>query len=286
MSQTYQNLEIIVVNDGSTDTSGEKCIKWKKKDSRIKVIHQENCGLSAARNSALDICQGDWIAFVDSDDFVDKRYVEALLGLAKKYQANIVQCESTRLHEEIVFSDVESGVMKSSEFLLSKWVHVTAWGKIYAKNVFALERYPVGRIHEDLAVTYKLVYNAENVAYTSQILYFQNVRPESITSESSFCLSRLDALLFRKEQIDFYKTKSEKTLLEKAVRDYAYELLEYYDKTYKILKRPDIAKRIHREYKGLWRQIKTDKMISLKAKILLRTCCIFPSFWNKVMQNK
>ena len=173
--------------------------------------------------------------------------------------------------------------VKVTEFLLSKKFKVVPWGKNYAKSIFASVKYPLGRIHEDLAVTYKLIYNTGNVAYTSQILYFQNVRPESITSESSFCLSRLGVLLFRKEQIDFYKTKSEKTLLEKAIRDYAYELLEYYDKTRMILKRPDIAKKIHQEYKGLWRQIRKDKSISLMTKILLRACCVFPSFWNKVM---
>ena len=280
VNQTYGNLEIIIVNDGSTDSSGTKCEDWRNKDSRIRVIHEKNIGLSGARNNALDICQGKWITFVDSDDVVDKSYVEVLLELAQKYQVDVAQCESIKLNKKKEFIEIENGVMKSSEFLLSKWFRVSAWGKIYKRKVFESKRYPLGRIHEDLALTYKIIYESEKVAYTNRILYFQNVRDDSITSKSRFYLKRLDALIFRNEQVEYYKSKNEKKLIDRAIRDYAYELLEYHEKTKKILKRPDIAKRIHEEYRKLWGELKKDKEISGKTRITLGICCIIPEFWN------
>lgn len=285
VNQTYKNLEIILVDDGSTDSSGEKCDDWEERDSRIKAIHQKNQGLSGARNTALDICQGEWIVFVDSDDIVDTRYVEVLLTLAKKYQVKIVQCENAILGETFELTNVVANVMSKKEFLLSERFRVTAWGKIYAKELFGKMRYPLGKIHEDLATTYKLIYEVEAIAYTNEVLYFQNVRDESINSKTRFYLGRLDALRFRKEQIDFYKGRNEKELAARAIRDYAYALLENYEKVKNVLKRPDIAKKLKYEYRQLWKELKQDKEISCQIRMLLRVCCDIPLLWNRIIER-
>lgn len=287
VNQTYQNLEIIVVDDGATDKSGMKCDEWGKRDPRIRVIHQENRGLSGARNSALDICRGAWIVFVDSDDVVDKKYVEVLYRLTQKYQVRLAQCANDVTNGIYANgADVsDEGVMNGAEFLLSSQYQMMAWAKIYARELFEKERYPLGKIHEDVALTYKLIYAAGKAAYTSQVLYFCNTRPDSINAEDRFYLRRLDILQFRKEQLIFFREKKEQALADKALRDYAYALLWCYGKTVRILKRPDIAKRIQKEYQQIWKELKFDREISGKTKVLLGICCYVPALWGRMMER-
>ena len=188
VGQSYPDLEILIVDDGSVDSSGTICDRWARKDSRIKVIHQSNQGLSGARNTAINICTGQWITFVDSDDVIERDYVTVLLGLAKKYKVKISQCFSEKIQyigaEE---TDTEERVLGSVQFLLSEKYQTMAWGKIYKREVFETARYPYGKIHEDVALTYRLVYEAEYVAYTTKKLYFNHPpRPDSINGSGRF----------------------------------------------------------------------------------------------------
>lgn len=285
VNQTYQNLEIIVVDDGSTDKSGMKCDEWAKRDPRIRVIHQENRGLSGARNTALDICRGSWIVFVDSDDSVDKKYVEVLYGLTQKYRVKLAQCENDVVNSLAANGrdNAADGVMNSVEFLLSRQYQMMAWAKIYARELFEKERYPLGKIHEDVALTYKLIYSAGKVAYTNEILYRYSTRTDSINARERFYLRRLDILQFRKEQLIFFRDRKEQKLADKALRAYAYELLVCYEKTVRILKRPDIAKRIQKEYQQIWKELKFDREISGKTKVLLGICCYVPTLWSRIV---
>ncbi len=286
VTQSYNDLEILVVDDGATDSSGKKCDEWAKRDQRIKVIHQQNQGLSGARNTAIDVCTGDWITFVDSDDIVDAAYVATLLELAKAYGVTIAQCLSSEIiYRGMVAGNIEKGVLDSSAFLQSKKYMPMAWGKIYRREIFETERYPYGKIHEDIALTYKLIYSAGKVAYTSEVLYFCSARPDSINAKGRFYLQRLDILQFYKEQLIFYREKKEQELAERALRDYAFELLGCYDKTIRILKRPDIAKKIKKEYQQIWKELKYDRDISGKTKFLLRICCHFPTLWSRMMEK-
>lgn len=281
--QTYSDLEILVVDDGSTDSSGNRCDAWSRKDSRIRVIHQKNQGLSAARNAAIDVCTGDWITFIDSDDEVDRKYVEILLGLARKYNVSISQCLSADIQLSVQPQmQVESGAMDSRDFLLSDHYRTMAWGKIYERGIFAKARYPYGKIHEDVALTYKLVYEAGKIAYTKQVLYFCNVRPASINGSGRFYREKLIILQFYREQIEYYRQNEEVELEKKAIRSYAYELLKNYDKTKKILKEKQIASDIKTEYRQVWGRLRGDRKISLRSRALLAVCYVFPSLWVKV----
>lgn len=288
VSQSYPDLEILVVDDGSTDSSGKICDRWAKRDSRIKVVHQQNQGLSGARNTAIDICTGEWITFVDSDDVIGKDYVKILLGLAKKYKVKISQCFS----EKIQFigakeKNVEEKSMGSVQFLLSEKYQTMAWGKIYKSELFETARYPYGKIHEDVALTYKLVYEAGNVAYTTRKLYFIHpARPNSINGSGRFYREKLVILQFLKEQIGFYKEKQEKELVKRGYRDYAYALLGNYNKTRKILKDKETASKIKQEYQRVClKVVKEDETISLKTKLLLVLCFGVPELWKMVMKE-
>ena len=247
------------------------------------MIHQSNQGLSGARNTAINICTGQWITFVDSDDVIERDYVTVLLGLAKKYKVKISQCFSEKIQyigaEE---TDTEERVLGSVQFLLSEKYQTMAWGKIYKREVFETARYPYGKIHEDVALTYRLVYEAEYVAYTTKKLYFNHPpRPDSINGSGRFYREKLVILQFLKEQIEFYKEKKAKELVKKGYRDYAYALLTNYNKTKSVLRDEVTALEIKKEYRRICMNvIREDKIISLKTRVLLMACFVIPELWQ------
>lgn len=283
--QTYENLEIWLVDDGSTDSSGKSCENWKEKDSRIHVIHQENQGVSMARNNAIDICKGNWITFVDSDDIIDIHYVEVLYGLALSYGTIIAQCREKSIEEKNVEEgEIRRKRMGSREYLLSKDFKVMAWGKIYHRQLFETERYPKVKIHEEVALTYKLVYAAESIACTNEILYFCNERPDSLNAKNRFYKEKLDILQFYKEQIKYFRNKKERELEKRSIRDYVYELLIAYNKTKDILHDKDMAEKLKKEYRSQYGDVMKDEKISLKTKILLSFCYYRPEIWKILMK--
>lgn len=187
--QTYTNLEIFLVDDGSPDNCGMICDEYAQKDKRIKVIHKKNGGLSDARNVAIDIATGEYITFVDSDDYVDTGYVDYLyqLVLQNQCQVAIVQpCsfyENTkpnkkRITERIeVFSSMEAIKM----MFYQKQIETSAWGKLYHKSLFETGiRYPKGLLFEDNPVTFRLLYQSNQVVVSNKQLYFYLIRPDSI----------------------------------------------------------------------------------------------------------
>lgn len=151
LSQTYPYLEIILVDDGSPDNSGVICDEYAAKDDRIKVIHQENLGVSAARNAGINIACGDWIAFVDSDDYIDADMYAYLLQLAKSADADLVQCDAVLEGEKgswhrCVFITKEDISVNQWKFLASE-----CWGKLYRRSLIGEERFPQGcSLGEDL----------------------------------------------------------------------------------------------------------------------------------------
>lgn len=288
VTQSYHNLEILVVDDGSTDSCGKICDGWAKRDLRVKVIHQKNQGLSGARNVAIDICEGEWITFIDSDDFVEPDYIKTLLELAERYEVKISQCSYTEVeYLKVEEEDTEEGFLDSAQFLLSSKYQTMAWGKIYKREIFKMVRFPYGKIHEDMALTYRIVYEAGRIAYTTKKLYFYRTsRSESIIRAKKFYREKLIVLQFLKEQTEFYEEKKEVDLMKRAYRDYAYALLENYNKTKKVLKDKEMGYKIKKEYRRICFQvIGEDNIISLKTKMLLMSCFVIPELWQILMKE-
>ena len=206
INQTYTNLEILLVDDGSPDRCPSICDNWEKKDKRIRVIHKKNGGLSDARNFGIDQSRGDWLIFIDSDDYIMPDMCEKLLDSAEKNKADIAfcglfydygnHCESIipfLKEKEQVFSREEIITLyfrnKSIEF-------VVAWNKIYRRDLFFDSqkiRYPVGYLHEDEFTTYKLLYTARRTSWISDELYAYVQRGGSIMS--SFGISNAEDIL-------------------------------------------------------------------------------------------
>jgi len=281
INQTYKNIEIWLVDDGATDACPMLCDRWKEKDARINVIHQNNQGLSAARNIALDVCTGEWITFVDSDDNIAEDYIEVLLNLVKKYDVSIAQCnhcaKTSYVRKDIKY---KQGVMSSVDFLLSNQYYTMAWGKLYRREIFENLRYPYGKIHEDMAITYKAVYEAKQIVYTEYPLYIFNIRVDSINAKNRYYLEKLAILQFLKEQVDFFELKKESELANKAYRDYAYELLSHYNKVKILLKNVKVSKEIKREYRRCFHKIRTVRGISGMTRLGLYACYFVPELWR------
>ena len=190
-NQTYSNLEIILVDDGSPDGCGAICDEFAQKDSRIRVIHKENGGLSDARNAGIDVATGDYLAFVDSDDWLEPDAFEAMLALAEKYDAKMV-CAG-RYNEDGATGAQSKGLCpEKEEFVPGKelvrrifrWDHLdsAAWDKLYARELFREIRYPVGRVVEDVPTTYHLVLLAGGAAMLPKPVYHYVCREQSITN--------------------------------------------------------------------------------------------------------
>lgn len=213
ITQTYTNLEIILVDDGSKDSSGEMCDEFSKSDSRIKVIHRKNGGLSAARNSGIEVYRGKYVTFIDSDDWIEPTYVEYLYYLLKKYNSDVSQCafryidSKKKIYNKVTNSDYEE-VYNSKDaiknLLHSKYLITSAWGKLYKRCFFDRLRYPEGKLFEDIPVTYQVMLDSEKICYGDHALYnyFYN---EGSISKSSFNPRRLEAIEFMKDSIEKVK---------------------------------------------------------------------------------
>lgn len=191
-AQTYENLEIILVDDGTKDRGGIICDEYAAKDPRIKVIHKENGGLSSARNAGLDIAQGEYIAFVDSDDWIEPEMYRHMLHLAEKYDAKLVCAGRYDVSEKTGVKKVGLCPKKEecipAEELVGRiflWdgLDSAAWDKLYHRSLLEDIRYPVGRVNEDLPVTYRIVLKAEKAVLCDRPFYNYFHRAGSITTE-------------------------------------------------------------------------------------------------------
>ena len=200
-NQSYKNLEIIIINDGSSDGSNILCEKFQQQDERVKIINQENQGLSAARNAGLKICKGDFVTFIDSDDAIENNFIEYLLNLAQKNNSDIAICAHKEIKNERVVRDFGKGFSKKSynqeeclkDMLNEAGFMVSAWGKLYKKELFKNIYFPVGKLHEDLGTTYKLILKANKIAYgpESKYLYYQH---HNSIINSGFSRKKLDII--------------------------------------------------------------------------------------------
>ena len=170
IGQTYKDLDILVIDDGSTDHSDEICDKYAEKDKRIKVFHTENRGLSAARNLGLENAKGEYIGLVDSDDWIEQDMFEALLSKIEETAADVAECGSFVDYPEksIKRTAIQQVVQseESIEALLHGRISTQVWNKLYNRSCFENVRFPDGRSFEDIATTHKII-NHKSVACVS-----------------------------------------------------------------------------------------------------------------------
>ena len=196
VNQTYKNLEVILVDDGSPDNCPQKCDEWARKDERIIVIHKENGGLSSARNAALDVMTGDYFVFIDSDDYVDLDYVQVLHNGILQTGADVSICSHIRFKEPITnqkrIGDYEKMTGYEAFHNLVWWHkdYAVAWGKLYKTSIFGKFRFLVGKNNEDEFYINDIYHNAKIVVHNDSELYFYRITPNSIITKP-FTISKM-----------------------------------------------------------------------------------------------
>lgn len=192
ISQDYGNLDIIVVDDGSTDGSGFQCDRWAERDARIRVIHQPNGGLSAARNTALDVMRGKLVMMADSDDVLHPRAISTLLDLMQHHEADIAVGGYTPFTSASPhWSDGDGGthIFTQREAILAIFYQQglthSAWGRLYRASLFDGIRYPLGQYYEDIAIIYDLLLKCSRVVRADMPLYGYRQRENSILEKFS-----------------------------------------------------------------------------------------------------
>ncbi len=277
-SQTFRNIEIILIDDGSTDGSEKICDDYAKKDSRITVIHKENGGLAEARNLGISQAKCEYICMIDADDVVAPTYIQVLYRTAIQTGAVIVMCnyclfkenevvpknKKPQNQETIVITEKE---MEDENFSAENTVKlVIPFNKIYKKSIFDRIKYPSGRIHEDAFVYHHILHDVGEILWIPDVLYFYRKRADSITN-SCFTIKAFDdsmgAVL---DRIDFYKEVGNQRLIDIAIDGYLYFLFRNVEtmkkegiKNYKKLIEPYI-----KIFRKKIRLLKTSKYYPLK----------------------
>ena len=240
LSQTYTDFELILVDDGSPDSCGAICDEYAAKDSRIRVIHQENQGQAGARNTALDVAEGEYITFIDSDDIVSEVYLETLLDAMQK-DTDVTACKFLHFEDSAKLAPSRGEICAKSYnsesvvvAIYNGQISIGACGKLYRASIIGDVTFPVGRIHEDSVFTPLVCYAARKVVLLDAGLYYYR-RHQNSTTHSKFSVKRYDALWATDYCIDFFNAIGENSIVNAAKnnRDYllvTYALLAYHDK--------------------------------------------------------
>lgn len=273
INQSYKNLEIILVDDGSTDNSGKMCDEYKNSDARVKVIHKENGGLASARNIGLDNATGNYIGFIDGDDIIHPDFYSTLYNLLLKENVDIAECNFLRipmenslevekiLSEENKKQDIENIKYDNKHALnllfgsyLTPYIKkVVVWNKLYKKELWQNIRFPLGRLHEDEFTTFRILYEAKTFAETNSYLHGYMQTKNSIMRQTIKAKRVQDNLEAYVEACKFFKEKNELEIEVKTRR----KLLEYYiELSGKVLisdneesEKKDLLKNMENDYK-------------------------------------
>ncbi len=235
LSQKFKDFELILIDDGSKDKSGYICDEYAKLDTRIKVIHKENEGLSSARNIGLKNAEGEYIGFVDSDDWIHENMYYDLINTAINEKSDIVQCKYIKVF------DKDTNINLLGTYKIKNYKHidclynlydenypetVVCWNKIYKRELFNDIEFPLKKIHEDEFTTHKVLYKAKKFTMLENQYYFYRQRDGSIMSEK-VSYRKLDKLEALKEKVDFMKDINEGLYLN-AIKQYLNFLRKIY----------------------------------------------------------
>lgn len=243
--QSYRNLEIILVDDGSHDECSDMCDLWKQRDERVHVIHKENGGLSDARNAGLKVAHGEYITFIDSDDWITGGFIQCLYELICRFDADVAECG-------VIITDEDGTELRKRDFgrkdqalsqrealrylVLEDGIYQTVWNKLYRKSIVDGLLFEKGRFHEDDFWTYQVFMKCKSLAVTSTPLYYYRQRGSGIMGKG-YTIRRLDGLEARIRRRDALQKDEE---LRNIVNTQIwYDFLYHYQSAVRCLKGTD-----------------------------------------------
>lgn len=288
INQTYKNLEIVLVDDGSSDACPEICNNYEKKDKRIKVIHKENGGLSDARNVGLNEAKGSYITFVDSDDYLGKNFVEITVNRCLKNDADICICDYISVEEKqnayVHRKQTLEKVYSNRECLINTYsptihgMEFVAWGKLYRIDLFKKNNivFPKGKIHEDTFTTYKVIYNARKIVMVDYVGYYYRQRSGSIMNKK-FNKKRLVMSDATKEACEFFLLNKEEELFDYAVNYHIKTSLNLYSSIIEAMDCDEILKhRYKKKMQNEFRYYLKQSNLSIVKKMIYKFVACFP----------
>lgn len=292
INQSYKNIEIILVDDGSTDDSGRICDEYAQEDDRVRVLHIENGGLSNARNTGVNVASAEWVIFIDSDDYYDRRTVEYLVQLQKKYAVDLVATSVIEVRDfqsdDFIGSLTDIDSLKLDRYTALKEmfygniVGTHPGGKLYKKEILMKFPFPKGMIYEDLAVSFEHIGACNEIAVGYINLYKYYRRPGSIVNSS-----------YSDKFLDFYKAIELNR--EYVERDYPNDQemkkalnTRYVFKGLHVVHAMlgshmyDQVNKIRKEYRRYWKDILINSHITRKNKLKYLLLLLSPHLYQKV----
>lgn len=292
-AQTYENLEIILVDDGSKDRSGQICDEWAKKDARIKVLHIQNGGQSHARNEGLKIATGDYIGFVDGDDAPMPQMYERLLKLMKEKSADIAECnflgrkspEPDKMEDGkvICMSGRDAIERQLDAKIASRYPSTSLWSKLFRAETIRGMMLPAGRIHEEYAFLCEAFLRCNNYVYINEKLYKRTLRDDSTTAEK-FTLRTFDKLEVFRIRNQYLKSQKEEHLYQLS-RQQEFELMMHYYGEANNAGLDIEAEKLLQEMRRNWGEIFKSKL-ALKKKAKFFVLLAVPKLYIYVRKRK
>lgn len=306
INQTYEHLQIILVDDGSPDNCGKICDEYAKRDKRILVIHKENGGLSDARNAGLEKAEGEYIAFLDSDDYVAPFFLEILLEELLSTESDVAFCSYETVTEQNMKSFQKPVITQEweethcfsynrKELLVNMYdmnhpdatYFIVAWNKLYKASLWEKIRFPKGKIHEDEATTYKIFDKAKRGVYVKYPMYGYFSTPSSITRDA-FNVKRLQWMEALTDRMAFFETRTGETdLVFFACKARADGAIRYY---YPLKEQVPDSKKEQKQLKGHVKEaLKLPKKygsLSFTTRIGYRLFLILPWLYEKLVYRR
>ncbi len=261
LAQTFTDFELILVDDGSPDNCGKICDEYAEKDARIRVIHKENGGLSDARNAGIEASCGEYLMFVDSDDWVDENYAYnmlenilstesdiAICGLNCAYPSGEIKHISTTIDKDEIITPYEACRRMTLE---AGWHYVSVCNKIFRKTMFQTIRFPIRKLHEDVFVAHRLYFESKQIGVITKPLYFYSMREGSITHKKMNIHRAINCFEHEVDRYLFYRSKKLKDLQ-------SFYFKSIYSKTLQVIELTD------RESKPIVRDVLRQSLRILK----------------------
>lgn len=295
LRQTYSNLDIVLVDDGSPDKCPEICDEYAKKDTRVKVIHQNNGGLAHARNEGIVNSSGGYLTFIDSDDYVSNDYVENLykgivgsgadMSIASFYpfkDDGACQQASELVAYEIISK--ENAVKRYCSINADcSMPFISACNKIYCRSLFEGIEFPKGKLYEDAFTTYKLIDRTKKIAYTTSKLYFYRINPNSILGQA-FKEKHLEMVEAFRSGMDYFNEKNEKDLSDLFVPPLLMREIYCWWGAKTILKSVFLSQKIIDDYRTNCKKLKYGKNVSLTWFVVFKLISLCP--WLYIWYRK